>query len=246
MAKFCTRCGKKLEDGKPCSCVNDVVENSNNTNIDINKGFNDFIGLIAGIFVKPADTIKKYSKKDKWLMGVIILAVNCLIGGLLLYCLCLRTGATSLVSSIKSTVFGSSYRVPFIQPFFGGLFGVAFYFGIIAMGIFLFANVIYKAKYSIKETFALTGSCSIILLMVSILAILISFASAYVAMAFVLIGVLFYLLYLYQGVSDVTNLDKNKLIYAYTPAVVVATVILYIIVNFALASIYATNVISSF
>ena len=246
MAKFCTRCGKPLEDGKPCSCVNDAVENSNNTNIDINKGFNDFIGLIAGIFVKPADTIKKYSKKDKWLMGVIILAVNCLIGGLLLYCLCLRTGATSLVSSIKSTVFGSSYRVPFIQPFFGGLFGVAFYFGIIAMGIFLFASVIYKSKYSIKETFALTGSCSIILLMVSILAILISFASAYVAMAFVLIGVLFYLLYLYQGVSDVTNLDKNKLIYAYTPAVVVATVILYIIVNFALASIYATNVISSF
>ena len=246
MAKFCTRCGKPLEDGKPCSCVNDVVENSNSTNIDINKGFNDFIGLIAGIFVKPADTIKKYSKKDKWLMGVIILAVNCLIGGLLLYCLCLRTGATSLVSSIKSTVFGSSYRVPFIQPFFGGLFGVAFYFGIIAMGIFLFASVIYKSKYSIKETFALTGSCSIILLMVSILAILISFASAYIAMALVLIGVLFFLLYLYQGVSDITNLDKNKLIYAYTPAIVVATIILYIIVNFALASIYATNVIRMF
>ena len=31
MAKFCTRCGKPLEDGKPCSCVNDVVENSNST-----------------------------------------------------------------------------------------------------------------------------------------------------------------------------------------------------------------------
>ena len=242
MAKFCTRCGKPLEDGKPCSCVNDVVENSNSTNIDINKGFNDFIGLIAGIFVKPADTIKK----DKWIMGVIILAINCLIGGLLLYCLCLRTGSNNIVSSINSSIFGSSYKVPFIQPFFGGLFGVAFYFGIIAMGIFLFASVIYKSKYSIKETFALTGSCSIILLMVSILAILISFASAYIAMALVLIGVLFFLLYLYQGVSDITNLDKNKLIYAYTPAIVVATIILYIIVNFALASIYATNVIRMF
>ena len=179
-------------------------------------------------------------------MGVIILAINCLIGGLLLYCLCLRTGSNNIVSSINSSIFGSSYKVPFIQPFFGGLFGVAFWYGIIAMGIFLFASVIYKSKYSIKETFALTGSCSIILLMVSILAILISFASAYIAMALVLIGVLFFLLYLYQGVSDITNLDKNKLIYAYTPAIVVATIILYIIVNFALASIYATNVIRMF
>lgn len=246
MAKFCTKCGKPLEDGKPCNCAVNTSNSNNDTNIDFNRGINDFVGLIKGIFVKPADTIKKYSKADKWLMGVILLAVNCLISGLLLYFICSRTGKNNLVANISSSIFGNSYNVPFIQPFFGGLLGIAFWFGITAMGIFLFATPIYKSKFSIKETFALTGSCSIILLMVSIFAILLSFVSVVVAEGFVLIGVLFYLIYLYQGVCDTTKLDKNKIIYVYTPAIVVATIVLSIIVRVALASIYASNILSMF
>ena len=244
MAKFCTKCGKPLEEGKACSCSNSV--NNTETNIDLNRGFNDFIGLIKGLFVRPADTIKKYSQADKWVMGVILLSVNCLISGLLLYFICLGYGRVSLLSNIGSSIFRKSYSVPFIQPFFGGLFGFALWFGIIAMGIFLFANPIYKSKYSIKETFALTGSCSIILSMVSIVAILLSLASVTVAISFLSIGLLFFLVYLYQGISDLTKLDKNKLIYVYTPAVVVATIFLSIVIKVALASMYAANILSIF
>ena len=66
MAKFCTKCGKKLEDGKPCDCCKkevkkEVVVESKTNGFDFNECVNSYIEMVKGIFVKPIDTIKTVS-----------------------------------------------------------------------------------------------------------------------------------------------------------------------------------------
>ena len=57
MAKFCKKCGKKLEEGQVCDCQG-VVSNqqpvvSNNTNgVDINEIINSYIEIVKGLFVR--------------------------------------------------------------------------------------------------------------------------------------------------------------------------------------------------
>ena len=48
-----------------------------------------------------------------------------------------------------------------------------------------------------------------------------------------LLGAVFYLTHLYQGLSDITNINKNKLVYTFVPAVALATfVMIYIVPKF--------------
>ena len=51
MAKFCTKCGKKLEEGKTCDCEKTTVVNNNMVN--------DYMEVLKGMFTKPLDTMKK-------------------------------------------------------------------------------------------------------------------------------------------------------------------------------------------
>ena len=57
MAKFCTKCGKALEDGKVCDCFKEVEKTSSNniqsSNIDFNKGLNDYIDIIRSCYYVP-------------------------------------------------------------------------------------------------------------------------------------------------------------------------------------------------
>ena len=70
MAKFCTKCGKPLEDGKACSCVEkEKKEKAVNTKIDIKEYSNLFLEVTKGIIKEPVDTIKKHSKTENLLFG---------------------------------------------------------------------------------------------------------------------------------------------------------------------------------
>ena len=65
MAKFCTKCGKKLEEGKVCDCEKTTSE-SVKTAVANNNMVNDYIEVLKGMFTKPLDTMKDYAKKSKF------------------------------------------------------------------------------------------------------------------------------------------------------------------------------------
>ena len=85
MAKFCTNCGKKLEEGKACDCQANVVA-SNNGGFDFNATINSYIEMVKGIFVKPVDTIKKFATSSNFVLGLIAILLNCIVCGVFLYC----------------------------------------------------------------------------------------------------------------------------------------------------------------
>lgn len=242
MAKFCTKCGKKLEEGQVCDCsqtAQSTNQSSSNTqavgNIDFNRGLNDYIDIIKGIFSKPADTIKTYSKSNKVLLGIVAMIINCLVSGLFFYFFCNKafSGLMSLFMGGYSSLMSSSYEIPFGRCFLMGIVFMAFWFAVCAFVILLIANPILKDKMDIKKSFALVGSCSVFTTLTTILAIICTFISIPLAIAILLIGAGFYLTNLYQGLSDITNIDKNRLVYVFMPAVAVATfVMVYIVPKF--------------
>ena len=52
MAKFCTKCGSKLVDGKCPNCENKTTE------VTTGFDFNELVSAVKGMFTKPVDTIK--------------------------------------------------------------------------------------------------------------------------------------------------------------------------------------------
>ena len=114
MAKFCTKCGKKLE-------VEAVVEEKEVITIN-NDMANDYLNAVKGMFSRPVDTMKEYSKRSKFNLGLIMIVINCIISGLFIY-LFAKEGAVSLVTMMYgksySSIASSSMEVP-IKVFFIG------------------------------------------------------------------------------------------------------------------------------
>ncbi len=95
MAKFCTNCGKKLEEGKTCSCkketkevaATEVKESSNkkvvvDTTVDTKEITNNVLEIVKGIFTKPVETCKKYATVKNIKLGYILLALSALASAL--------------------------------------------------------------------------------------------------------------------------------------------------------------------
>ncbi len=97
MAKFCTKCGKKLEEGKKCDCTEvkktKKVEENNTEKVTekvteasekVNEvitvvGNNEYVKQVTeiakNIFVKPLSVVKKYASNKNINLGYILMAV---------------------------------------------------------------------------------------------------------------------------------------------------------------------------
>ena len=237
MAKFCTKCGKPLEEGQVCDCQSTVSQNQTvgGTNVDLNSGINDFINIAKGIFTKPVDTVKEYSKSNKGLLGIIAILINCVVSGFFFYFLCDKAlgGMASLFGGGYGSLMSGSYNLPFGRLFFMGFLMLLFWFAVCGLVLYAIANPILKDKVDIKAIFALVGVCSVFTTITTLVAWIFVFVKVWIALVVLLIAAGFYLTHLYQGLSDITKIEKNKLVYTFMPAVAVATfVMVYIVPKF--------------
>ena len=229
MAKFCTKCGKKLEEGEKCTCSQNVSTTTANAgSVDFNQLFNDYVNIIKGIFTRPSDTIKEYAKGGKFLLGIIALVINCLVSGLFFYFFMDKAfgGLMGMFGGYGSLMSSAGMSLPFGRIFFMGLLCMVFWFAVCTLVLFVIANPILKDKIDIKASFALVGVCSIFTTLTTVVALIFTFVSVKFALIILLLGAIFYLTHLYQGLSDITSVNKNKLVYVFVPAVALATFVM--------------------
>ena len=233
MAKFCTRCGKPLEEGKTCDC------SKNNASASVTSGtsidFNDFINIVKGLFTKPADTVKEYAKSEKAVLGIIAILVNCIVSGFFFYFLFDKAmgGFASMYMGGYGSMLSGSYSLPFGKLFLMGFLFLLFWFAVCALCLFIIANTILKDKLDIKASFALVGVCSVFTTLTTLVAWLFLYIKVWIAIVILLVAAGFYLTHLYQGLSDITKIEKNKLVYTFMPSVALATfVMVYIVPKF--------------
>lgn len=118
MAKFCTKCGKPLVDGKPCSCqeeatkdiekdeeieeieeVEEVENTENDTVTSSNELVNDVKSLYVGMIKKPATTIENYSKEKNVKLALVLLIITAFVSGIMTYSL-----TTNGINGIRTTI----------------------------------------------------------------------------------------------------------------------------------------------
>ena len=113
MAKFCTKCGKKLEDGQVCDCEKKkagakaakteekvvATETAPTTGIDFNWYANSYLDIIKGLFTKPVDAIKKYATSKNLGLGLVSMVIACIVMGIFPYCFATE-GTVSIMKAI--------------------------------------------------------------------------------------------------------------------------------------------------
>lgn len=233
MAKFCTNCGKELEEGKKCDCQKASTKKTSekatpeNTEFDFNQYVNSYVAMVKGIFTKPIDTIKKYTTSNNFILGIIALVLNCIISGILIYCIASESMESlgSLLGYGSLNMISKSVEIPFMKVFLYGFIFMAASFSVTALMIYVVANLILKDKIDIKKAFALVGTCSAFTTVTSILNILLTYISLKLMIIVLLVAAMFYSLYLYQGIGEVTEVNKNKLAYIYVAAMLVVSLV---------------------
>ena len=86
MAKFCTKCGKQLEEGMVCDCQTNVAVQptvvASTTKIDVKESLMDCVNVFKKVFTKPVEAIKEFVTENKYIAGVIMILVAAITNGL--------------------------------------------------------------------------------------------------------------------------------------------------------------------
>ena len=215
MAKFCTNCGKKLVDGKPCDCEKKEEKKVVETEVVMTSSsdlVNEYLEALKGIFVKPVDTMKKFTKKANLTLTVIMLLLNSIIFGLFVY-LFAKESVGSALSSIYY-ISGRGYEVP-ASVFFGAFVLMIVFFFCLGGLLHLIANLM-KKESDFKEIMALIGVNAVFTTVTTLVALVFMFINGWLAAIILAIAGFMFLLNLYHGFVNYTAIDKNKICYAFT------------------------------
>lgn len=233
MAKFCTKCGKPLEEGKVCDCSKEETKEKEEVSSSVSANIaNDYFEILKGMFAKPLTTIKKYSKDKHFILGLISIAITALIFGLLSHLLAngilkkvglnlkLVSTAIDAIKMELGPIGASSININTHVGLTAGFVTLALPF--VVAGIIWFINsVIFKKNISFKKIIAMIGVCEIFY-SVCLLGILIfSLISVGFAAFILLCASLVFFTYLHQGIVEISDVNNDKLIYTITFSIVI-------------------------
>ncbi len=248
MAKFCTKCGKKLEEGEVCNCTKKttkkavkkeevvqeepVVTPTAVATAPVNDYLNQYLEVARGIFTRPVDTIKKFAKSENFTLGLIMIAINCLVTILFIY-LVVKEFAFNLGSMTFNLNVSRSYYTEVslsledvIKLFVMGAGG----FATTAMMLYVMASPVFKTKADIKQLFSLVGVCSVFTTVTTLVALVCLYLSVNIMFIILMVCGLAYLIHLYHGFLSITEVEKNKIGYAFIASISVSVfVVLYLL-----------------
>lgn len=224
MAKFCTKCGKKLEDGQKCDCDKKEVKEVTEERVVVasqagNDMVNDYISVLKGIFVSPIDTMKNFAKRSKFTLGLIMMVINSLVFGLFVF-LFAKEGITGLMTAMYGKTLGSlagSADVEVKVLFIAALLMMAFFLCLGGL-LHLISGPIMKKESDIKRTYALIGASSVLTTVTTLIAIVCVYINFWLMLIVLLVSGVLYMLTTYHGFTELTKVDKNKMAYVFTIA----------------------------
>ena len=233
MAKFCTKCGSELVDGKCTNCKDtkkeskkEVVVTTTSTNFDIKESGMDILNTLKGIFVKPFDTIKNFVVENKFITGIIMIVLAALSSGLYEIALLKSMHSSKSASGFNSSDFSGlmdsilnngsysskpDYFKEFINEFFTNL---GLYALIVVIG-WLIISKVFKKTTSIKEMVqAVAVSLSAVLcayLVNSILVFVDAEVVGYIRGYIFDFGNIFMYLIMAVSIKEIFKIDNSKL-----------------------------------
>ena len=226
MAKFCTKCGKPLEEGKACECSTVVKTTTNSL-------FTECLEIVKSFLQKPIDTLEENVDDSKFNSSLIMIGINAIAVGLFVLVL-----VKELLGSIMGLMMGmmGSYgslmglgsaqmEIPYVKIFFI-VFVVAIVVTLlIALCSYLLAEKLFKGNATIKGMVTLFGFSSIISTVTLLAASILSFVNITIGIIVYTAGSLLNTYYNYKGLEFACNVDRNKLGYVLMPSVLVVSLV---------------------
>lgn len=243
MAKFCTKCGKKLEDGEVCTCQQETkkevkkveaekeerVVATTTTPSAANDYLNKAMDIVKGMFTHPIKTMKQYGKAENMGLGLILIAINCLVY-VFFICMAVKEIASNSsftyfmgMGSLGSADIPTDILVKIFVLFFGGFAGTA-------LTLYVLAGPVFKGNGDIKQAFALVGTASALTTVTTLVALVCMYISTKVMGIVLGIATVLYWVQLYHGFVKTTDLDEEKTGYSYTAAIAVAAFLVFYLI----------------
>lgn len=226
MAKFCIYCGKKLKENEVCDCQK-IVPASQEENL-----MTDLLDVFKGMFVKPMNTLKKYTNSSSFGLGLILIGIFAVVTSL--FALSTVKNAYSLImSSIGVSYSTLSYElgsvdVPYLKIFFT-TFVVTIILTFIYTGLLYLVNtVIFKGDKDYKKTFSMYAINTTISSAALFVSIIFMFVNVTIALIILFIGLLLNLVYQIKSLNLLGVEDENKHGYIYVLTLVLNYIVLFI------------------
>lgn len=247
MAKFCTKCGSEMVDGKCPKCKETKIvkkEEVVSEAVDVKQSFMDCLEVLKGIFTKPFEVIKKFVCENKYITGIIMIVLAALSSGLYkiatLKNMYSSSSASSFNESDLSSLFSSAlsgdlgvkepeYLKEFMTTFATNLAEYA----LIAAAGYLLISKLFKGTASIKEMISAVGVSLAVILVANVLNSVFVFIDAevmgYIRSYIASFATITSTLVLAGSVHQVAGIDKNKLFLSVASMSVLATLVMDIV-----------------
>jgi hypothetical protein len=204
MAKFCTKCGKKLEEGQKCTCEK-IKRNENIKEESIN--FNVFSKTIEDFLKKPFDKIQNLEDLNE---------------NSYLYLLCSALSVGLIGLNLVSGYFFNFFSTTVLS----------------LLVLFLFSFILYelgisavKENWNFKKVIDIVALSSIVLSVGNILGFLIGFISLTIELIVIIMSLILFMIFIYQGIISNSNIDKNKIGYLFVGSIFLTIICLIVIIR---------------
>ena len=242
MAKFCTKCGKELKDGKcDCSTKEESKKTEEVKTTQAEGVFDDLKDILIGIFKEPATTIKKFSNDKNFIISLIFLGACALFSGIFVYCLydafikflaslsTLASGFGSILGLGSLGGTSSLYSISFGTVFFRIFFYVAIYLVTYAGMMTLMSKVIFKQNTDFKKILTTTGLSSGFMICGLVLASIFAYVKIGLGLAIFVIAIVLSLVNLVITAKEALEIDKDKILYTVAPSILVGLLVMFYI-----------------
>lgn len=191
MSSFCTKCGRKLEDGEVCNCQSGAVNNSipqpqqfdaqsvtpaqpSAVGVYLKRLYNSYVA----IFRAPVTAGKAFVASCDYKLAIGFIVLQAII--VAIYGLCFELKIGIMLNKLMSYA-NSKVSMPYGSVIFGTLFfSAAFSFAL--AGILLAANMIFKNSTNYKAMLCSTALRSVVILPVAVVAMIVTFINPFAGM----------------------------------------------------------------
>lgn len=221
MGKFCPNCGKKLEEGNKCECKKDSEVNIN-TEV-LNDIVDNYIKVSKRIFVYPFDTIKDYSKRSKFNIGIIMIIISSIISGLFMYLLANESvfSMNSMINNFSNFNLTVSSNVSIKVFLIFTLLFAAYNFCFGGL-LHIILRKVLKTESDIKKIYALIGVSSVFTTITTLVALIFIYINIRLSLLILTVSFFIHLFNLFFGFNEIIKIDKNKYVYVFTSAYLIA------------------------
>ena len=244
MAKFCTKCGSEMVDGKcpKCKEVKEEVVVATAEPIDVKQGFMDCLEMLKGIFTKPFDVIKKFVVENKFVSGIIMVVMAAISTGIYKIATLKNiyssssfneNDLSSMISSALSGDLKATAEPEYLKEFFTTFATNLAEYALLAVLGYVVVSKLFKGSASIKEMISAVGVSLAVVLVANLLNSILVFVDAefigYVRSYVATFASITSTLVLAGGVYQAAKLDKNKLFLSVALMSIFATAVMDIV-----------------